>query len=129
MSRTQAFKTLARAQLNVAHRRHPTAVIRHVRQRSFYSSSSSSADQPSGATLFYRQMVPSMIAVLAISSTVYYGLELLHSVLDRQLYVQEMSKKVNELEMKLDQLKKATDTTTTAQMGKQAEKRPWWKWW
>ncbi|ORY88184.1 hypothetical protein BCR35DRAFT_301696 [Leucosporidium creatinivorum] len=95
------------------------------------ASSSKSSSGPSATALFYRQLVPSMIACLSIGSIVYYALELTHSILDREVVVRELEEKVATLEGEVERLR-VTGGASAA--GSAEEKlfdggKSWWKVW
>lgn len=57
---------------------------------------------PSTTTLFYRQLVPSMLHCIALGSIVYYALELVHNTLDNEFIIEELRGEVLELEGRLE---------------------------
>lgn len=79
---------------------------------------------PSPTTLFYRQLVPSMLHCIALGSIVYYALELLHNTLDGELIVEELSLQVEMLEGELNLLKKGVEGSTT----QSSEVKKGWFW-
>lgn len=81
-----------------------------------------------------------MIACLAISSCVYYALELTHMVLDRERVGEELRAEVERLEAEVERLKLAVTTTSGTgrrddgsllhdDVSARATQRSWWKIW
>ncbi|KAM0786957.1 hypothetical protein ACM66B_002376 [Microbotryomycetes sp. NB124-2] len=129
-SSRRATLLLARSSPSPQAARHCDTLAGRYNALRYSTTAAPSQDDPdriSGAKLFYRQLVPSMLAVLAISSTVYYSLELVHSVLDRQLYLETTGNKVQQLENELEQVKKRTTAVHEEQVTQQ--RKPGWRFW
>lgn len=69
-----------------------------------------------------------MLHCLALGSIVYYALELLHSHLESELVIEELTGEVHALEKRLDEVRWGADETAE---GKSAGARGWggWKLW
>ncbi|GAA5876913.1 hypothetical protein JCM8547_006309 [Rhodosporidiobolus lusitaniae] len=82
--------------------------------------------QRSASAEFYRQIVPSMLHILALSSIVYYALELSWMWLKRDKEGVELREKVEKLEKELEDERKRGTTGGKAAGGKGGN---WWKLW
>lgn len=88
--------------------------------------------------IFYRSLVPSMVACLAIASCVYYALELAYVVLEREKRGIELAKRVEVLEGTLEKLmvvkpQESNDVVETGKVegddGQRSRTQSWWKIW
>ncbi|KAK0536410.1 Mitochondrial-processing peptidase subunit alpha [Tilletia horrida] len=100
------------------------------------SSSSNEGPSPSRHALFYRDIVPPLLRVLAYGSIVYFGLHLVWVVLDREEQDARHAGEVGLLQAEIRGLKEDVEARRTGRVGdregKAADSKPgsWWSgWW